>query len=122
GSGPGTATRQHGGAAPVAITARRAPAPGAVVIHSRSHADEARIAAYIGALPGATRRIMGSAAKFCLVAAGEADYYPRFGRTMEWDTAAGQAVLEAAGGTVCTLDGAPLLYGKPGGENPHFVC
>jgi 3'(2'), 5'-bisphosphate nucleotidase len=122
GSGPGTATRQHGGAAPVAITARRAPAPGAVVIHSRSHADEARIAAYIATLPGATRRIMGSAAKFCLVAAGEADYYPRFGRTMEWDTAAGQAVLEAAGGSVTTLDGARLRYAKPGYVNADFIA
>ncbi len=51
-----------------------------------------------------------------------ADLYPRFGRTIEWDTGAPQAVLEAAGGTVQTLDGLPLRYGKPGWENPHFVC
>jgi 3'(2'), 5'-bisphosphate nucleotidase len=51
-----------------------------------------------------------------------ADLYPRFGRTMEWDTGAPQAVLEAAGGAVRMLDGAVLGYGKPGWENPHFIC
>jgi len=64
----------------------------------------------------------GSSLKFCRLAEGIADLYPRFGRTMEWDTAAPQAVLEAAGGTVRTLDGLPMRYGKPGWENPHFVC
>ena len=55
----------------------------------------------------------GSSLKFCLVAAGEADIYPRAGQTMEWDTGAGHAVW-AAGGRVTTWDGAPLRYGKPG--------
>ena len=66
----------------------------------------------------------GSSLKFCLVAAGEADLYPRHGTTMEWDTAAGQAVLEAAGGSVTTLEGVPLTYGKAGHGfvNPHFVA
>ena len=64
----------------------------------------------------------GSSLKFCRVAEGIADLYPRFGRTMEWDTAAGQAVLMAAGGTVRKLDGTPLDYGKPGYENPHFIA
>lgn len=65
----------------------------------------------------------GSSLKFCLIAAGEADLYPRMGRTMEWDTAAGQAVAEAAGGRVLQEDGAPLLYGKTsrGYDNPHFI-
>lgn len=65
----------------------------------------------------------GSSLKFCLIAAGEADLYPRMGRTMEWDTAAGQAVVEAAGGRVLQEDGAPLLYGKTerGYDNPHFI-
>ena len=120
--GPGTATRQAGDAPPVAIAARRAPPTGAVVAHSRSHADERRIAAYVATLPNASRRVMGSSAKFCLLAAGEADYYPRFGTTMEWDTAAGQAVLEAAGGRVLTLEGAPLAYGKPDFRNPDFIA
>jgi 3'-phosphoadenosine 5'-phosphosulfate (PAPS) 3'-phosphatase len=56
------------------------------------------------------------------MAEGKADLYPRHGRTMEWDTAAAQAVLEAAGGAVRTLEGLPLRYGKPGWENPHFYC
>ena len=64
----------------------------------------------------------GSSLKLCLVAAGEADLYPRLGRTMEWDIAAGHAVLLAAGGRVTTLQGEPLRYGKPGFENPHFVA
>jgi 3'(2'), 5'-bisphosphate nucleotidase len=64
----------------------------------------------------------GSALKFGLLAAGEADLYPRFGRTMEWDTAAGHAVLLAAGGQVQDLRGQALGYGKPGFENPHFLA
>ena len=64
----------------------------------------------------------GSSLKFCLVAEGKADVYPRFGPTMEWDTAAGDAVLRAAGGRVETTDGAPFLYGKPGFRNPGFIA
>jgi 3'(2'), 5'-bisphosphate nucleotidase len=65
----------------------------------------------------------GSSLKFCLVAAGEADLYPRLGRTMEWDTAAGHAVLAAAGGQVLRFDDhMPLTYGKPGYENPFFIA
>lgn len=76
----------------------------------------------------AETRAVGSSLKFCLLAAGEADFYPRPGRTMEWDTAAGHAVLSAAGGRVETLDGAPLRYGKrsttPGADfaNAGFVA
>ncbi len=64
----------------------------------------------------------GSSLKFCLLAAGEADIYPRFGPTMEWDTAAGHAVLSAAGGKVVGLSGAELAYGKPEFRNPHFIA
>ena len=60
--------------------------------------------------------------KFCLVAAGEADVYPRFGPTMEWDTAAGDAVLRAAGGRMITPDGAPYLYGKPDYRSTPFIA
>ncbi len=67
-------------------------------------------------------RSAGSSLKFCLVAAGEADLYPRAGRTMEWDTAAGHAVLLAAGGDVTRWDGTPFRYGKPGFENCAFVA
>mgnify|MGYP001467127325 CR=1 FL=1 len=64
----------------------------------------------------------GSSLKFCRIAEGIADIYPRLGRTMEWDTAAGHAVMYFAGGSVKTLDGEELTYGKPGFENPHFVA
>jgi 3'(2'), 5'-bisphosphate nucleotidase len=65
----------------------------------------------------------GSSLKFCLVATGEADLYPRLGRTMEWDTAAGQAVLSAAGGRVVRFDDhSPLTYGKTGFANPFFIA
>ena len=64
----------------------------------------------------------GSSLKFCTLATGDADIYPRFGPTMEWDTAAGHAVLAAAGGAVQTTDNRPLTYGKPGYKNPHFIA
>ena len=65
----------------------------------------------------------GSSLKFCLVATGEADLYPRLGRTMEWDTAAGHAVLSGAGGKVVRFDDhTELTYGKPGYENPFFIA
>ena len=65
---------------------------------------------------------IGSSLKFCLLAAGEADVYPRFSPTMEWDTAAGHAVVVAAGGVVLQPDGSPLCYGKPGFRNPSFIA
>ena len=64
----------------------------------------------------------GSSIKFCLVAAGEADFYPRLGPTSEWDTAAGHAILRAAGGSVRKLDGDDLKYGKPDFRNPFFLA
>jgi 3'(2'), 5'-bisphosphate nucleotidase len=93
-----------------------------VVACSRSHGDGPALEVWLAAERVATRAPAGSSLKFGLLACGEADLYPRLGRTMEWDTAAGQAVLEAAGGSVCDLAGAPLHYGKPGFENPHFVA
>jgi 3'(2'), 5'-bisphosphate nucleotidase len=121
-AGPGTATRQRDDGTPEPIGARPAPAEGPIVLHSRSHKDEIRLDAYCAQLANARRNVSGSSVKFCLLAAGEGDYYPRFGPTMEWDTAAGQAVLEASGGSVTTLDGAPLRYGKPGFLNPDFIA
>ncbi|HKT19494.1 MAG TPA: 3'(2'),5'-bisphosphate nucleotidase CysQ [Stellaceae bacterium] len=121
-AGLGSATRQEGDNAPVPITARKPPARGLVVAHSRSHAASQKLAAFLADYPNAKRRISGSAIKFCFLAEGSADLYPRFGTTMEWDTAAGQAILEAAGGSVTTLDGAPLRYGKPLFRNPGFIA
>lgn len=110
------------GAGERAIAARRVPAEGATVIASRSHANDERLSEFLAGRAVAGVLNVGSAVKFCRVAEGLADIYPRFGRTMEWDTAAAQAVVEAAGGAVRTLEGAPLGYGKPGWDNPHFVC
>jgi len=122
GAGPGTARRRLPGKSFEPIAARLMPPRGAIVLHSRSHADEARLAPFIAQYPGATRAVSGSSIKFCRLAAGEADLYPRFGTTMEWDTGAGQAVLEAAGGSVATLDGTRLAYGKPDYRNPDFIA
>jgi 3'(2'), 5'-bisphosphate nucleotidase len=106
-----------------AIRARRLPAAGADVVASRHYAADPRLADYLKGRKVASVTNMGSAVKFCRLAEGAADLYPRFGRTMEWDTGAPQAVLEAAGGAVRTLAGGERLrYGKPGWENPAFVC
>ena len=94
-----------------------------VAFASRSHAAEST-EAFLSRFPIAEKRKASSSLKFCLVARGEADLYARLGQTSEWDTAAGQAILTAAGGCVTTLDGAPLRYGKgeEGFANPHFVA
>ena len=105
-----------------AIAARLPPAEGLVVLASRSHGDVPRLASFLEGRQVARVEKYGSALKICRLAEGVADLYPRFGRTMEWDTCAPQAVLEAAGGSVRTVDGARLGYGKPGWENPDFVC
>jgi 3'(2'), 5'-bisphosphate nucleotidase len=92
------------------------------VVASQSHRDAATDA-YIARYAVADCVSAGSSLKFCLVAAGEADFYPRLGRTMEWDTAAGHAVLAAAGGEVLDFDShAALGYGKPGFANPFFLA
>lgn len=106
-----------------AIHVRKAPTDGMIAVASRSHRDSKtdeylehyKIKDFISA---------GSSLKFCLVAAGEADIYPRHGRTMEWDTAAGHAILAAAGGSVTRIDGSPFMYGKAGEDfaNPFFVA
>jgi len=100
----------------------RAPAnDGLVVAISRSHNDK-KTDEYLAAYKVKKFVVAGSSLKFCLIAAGEADLYPRHSRTMEWDTAAGHAIIAAAGGTVTTLEGKPFGYGKPGFANPHFLA
>ena len=92
------------------------------VVASKSHRDAATDA-YIGKYGVADMKSAGSSLKFCLVATGEADLYPRLGRTMEWDTAAGDAVLRGAGGQVIRFeDHAPFSYGKPGFANGFFIA
>ncbi|NNE22000.1 MAG: 3'(2'),5'-bisphosphate nucleotidase CysQ [Rhizobiales bacterium] len=105
------------------IATRAIPEGGAKVVASRSHRDE-RTNAWIENRKVCEIVSAGSSLKFCLVAAAEADLYPRFGRTMEWDTAAGHAVLSAAGGKVVCEDGTPLTYGKHqrGFDNPGFIA
>lgn len=93
-----------------------------LVVASKSHRDQATDD-YIGKYSTADMKSAGSSLKFCLVATGEADLYPRLGRTMEWDTAAGHAVLKGAGGAVVRFDDhTALTYGKPGFENPFFIA
>ncbi len=93
-----------------------------MVVASKSHRDQATDD-YIGKYAVRDMTSAGSSLKFCLVATGEADLYPRLGRTMEWDTAAGHAVLAGAGGAVLRFDDhTPLIYGKPGYENPFFIA
>jgi 3'(2'), 5'-bisphosphate nucleotidase len=104
-----------------AIRARQAPAGGVTAVASRSHRTP-ETDAFLANYPVVEFRSIGSSLKFCLVARGEADLYPRLGTTMEWDTAAGHAVLEAAGGRVTGLAGEPFRYGKPGFRNGNFLA
>jgi len=120
-AGFGTAYVVVGEKEPRPITSVVASSDGFVIVSSRSHAGP-RTEEYLTTLKVRERRISGSALKFCVIAEGEADLYPRFGRTMEWDTAAGHAILLAAGGNITTLDGEELRYGKPNFENPSFLA
>jgi 3'(2'), 5'-bisphosphate nucleotidase len=121
------AARGHGafraqtesGAEPIHV---RPAADPLVVVGSRSHRGDS-LDGLLARLGPHEMRPMGSALKFCLVAEGSADFYPRLGPTSEWDTAAAQAVLEVAGGAVTTLDGTPLRYNQRDTLlNPHFIA
>jgi len=117
--GEGAFELSHGALRDIAC---RAPSPdGLIAVSSRSHPD-AKTDELLKTLPIKGHTNAGSSLKFCLVAAGEADIYPRAGETMEWDTAAGHGVLRAAGGTVTNWDGTPFLYGKPGFRNGAFIA
>jgi len=121
-AGPGTAHRRNADGTLVPIETRVCPVEGATVTSSRSHATNDELDRLLATRQVADRKTAGSALKFCLVAEGAADLYPRMGPTMEWDTAAGHAVLEAAGGRMTRLDGTPFRYGKPGFLNPGFLA
>ncbi len=121
GGGGGGAWRQEGDRAPAPIHVRKAdPASGLTVVQSRSHPSP-ELEAYLAGLKVAESVSVGSSLKLCAVAEGRADLYPRLGPTMEWDTAAGQAVVEGAGGKVLDREGRPLVYNKPELLNPYFV-
>lgn len=120
----GEAFRITGAGPRTPIRARTAPSAGLVAVASRSHGTP-ETDAFLRTLTIADFAAAGSSLKFCLLAEGAADVYPRLGRTMEWDTAAGQAVLEAAGGRVVVHPGAErLTYGKAarGFDNPPFIA
>jgi 3'(2'), 5'-bisphosphate nucleotidase len=103
------------------IHVRPQPLSGPTAMVSRSH-PEAETEAYLNRLPGVQRVISGSSVKFCRIAEGAADVYPRFATLSEWDVAAGHAVLSAAGGIVTATDGQPLTYGRPGFRLPPFIA
>nr|WP_319527960.1 3'(2'),5'-bisphosphate nucleotidase CysQ [Pseudomonas laurentiana] len=104
------------------IHCRAVSEEGLDVVASRSHGDAKALDEFLGGRKVRSLKSAGSSLKICLVAAGEADLYPRLGRTMEWDIAAGHAVLLAAGGQIFTLAGDVLGYGKAGLDNPHFYA
>jgi 3'(2'), 5'-bisphosphate nucleotidase len=114
------AYKQIGEGATQKIHTRPRPQDGYTIVRSRSHPSK-KTQAYLQTIN--VKEIIGlsSSVKLCLIAEGTADIYPRFGRTMEWDIAAGHAILEAAGGRVETAEGAKLTYGKQGFENPHII-
>ena len=119
-AGAGAFTRRFGDPAWRPVRVREKPEKGsALVSHSLKEDEAERIAARFGC---GQWQALDSSVKFCLIAEGRFDVYPRTGPTCEWDTGAGQAILEAAGGRVLNLDGQPLTYAKPGFLNPGFVA
>jgi len=104
-----------------AIACRQADNDALVALVSRSHRTP-EIDTFLADYKIATETSAGSSLKFCKIAEGAGDIYPRLGRTMEWDTAAAHAVLHFAGGSITDVDGNELHYGKPGFENPHFIA
>ena len=118
---PGEAYQAQGGGKPVKMSPACQTPPRAVA--SRSHRDEATDA-YLEQIGVTETRCAGSSLKFCLLAAGQADIYPRFGPTCEWDTAAGHAILLQSGGGLCGLDGTNFDYGKRDAKflNPGFLA
>jgi 3'(2'), 5'-bisphosphate nucleotidase len=117
--GLGAYRRREGGGAD-RISVREAPGEGLVVVASRSHASPG-LEDFLGGLRVRERVSRGSSLKFCLVAEGGADIYPRLGPTWEWDTGAGHAVVEEAGGSVTDLGGNPIVYNKESLKHEGFV-
>lgn len=108
------------GEEPAAIRVRRADRDRLTVVASRDHAGP-RVKAFLESLEGAEVTSMGSSLKFCLVAEGKADFYPRVVPTMEWDTGAAQCIVEEAGGVLTDLDGRALRYNKECLRNPSIM-
>ncbi|MFK5978426.1 MAG: 3'(2'),5'-bisphosphate nucleotidase CysQ [Rhizobiaceae bacterium] len=106
---------------PKTLAVRDADNDALIVVASRSHMNP-KTETFIKKNKVASVKNAGSSLKFCLIAAGEADIYPRFGPTMEWDIAAGHAVLAGAGGVVHTIDGTPISYGQEHYKSPFFIA
>jgi 3'(2'), 5'-bisphosphate nucleotidase len=121
-AGPGSATHSAQDGPEKPISARRPPPEGLTVLASRSYGSREALDHYLAGKLVRERQLSSSSLKFCLLAAGLADLYPRFGPTGEWDTAAGHAILLAAGGAIETPDGAPLGYAKKDFLNPDFIA
>jgi 3'(2'), 5'-bisphosphate nucleotidase len=118
----GKAYKQIANGATELITMRSIPPQGMTVLTSMLHYD-GKTRAFINNLPKVTSIVpFSSSIKFCMIAEGKGDIYPRFGKTMEWDTAAGHALMLAAGGQVVTEDYMPLRYRKKGFVNPNFIA
>jgi 3'(2'), 5'-bisphosphate nucleotidase len=112
---------KNGEGSPRRIRSERSNGEPPAAVVSRSHGDP-QTAAFLDTLGEHRALSMGSSLKFCMLSDGRAQVYPRFGTTMEWDTAAGQCVLEQAGGSVCDLEGRPLMYNKRDLRNPSFIA
>lgn len=119
--GPARRAEVRRDGAMAAISARKAP-PRVIITGSRSHEVADEMNKFLSTHDVADKIVVGSSIKFCMVAEGRADFYPRFGPTSEWDTAAGHAVLRAAGGRVHCFDGAELAYKKPSYLNGRFLA
>lgn len=120
-AGTGRRAEVHRNGAITPIAARRRPAR-VIITGSKSHEVQDQLDQFLAGFDVADRLVVGSSIKFCMVAEGRVDLYPRFGPTSEWDTAAGHAVLRAAGGRVQTFDGAELSYKKPNYLNGRFLA
>jgi 3'(2'), 5'-bisphosphate nucleotidase len=118
--GPSGAFAEYSGKPAKIISCRKPVDEGLVVVASLNHRSP-ELEKYIGNLKVTSSKSVGSSLKFCLVADGSADVYPRLGRTMEWDIAAGHAIVNAAGGSVKKIDGSIMTYAKIGLENPDFI-
>lgn len=120
----GSAFMQMQGKPEQKISVRPPPAEGLTVVASRRHGDPERLNDFLRNRKVANLINRSSSLKFCVIAAGLADFYPRLGPTSEWDTAAGDAILKAAGGKVTKLDGTPMQYGKHEKKflNPEFMA
>ena len=120
--GTGTAIKRTQNSEPQLINARKLPKSEIIVTASRSHGDPKEMSRLLKDYTFSKILVSGSSIKFCLIASGEADIYPRYGPTNEWDTAAGHAILAAAGGSVKTIHNDELTYGKDKFKNPEFIA